>query len=195
MKRVWNFCEAAIKDEIIDQIFEVTKEQDWEEARTGHTEKSEIDLEKRRSKIKWVGNTPEQMFIKNLVWEHAYLSNKYFFGFDIEKDFPVQMTKYTEEDSGTYDWHIDSFFNDHSFYDRKISVIVQLSDPDEYEGGDFEFHPSMTTKLNEDTDLKKLLRLKGTVITFPSFLLHRVTPVTRGTRYSLVSWIEGPTFK
>jgi PKHD-type hydroxylase len=66
-----------------------------------------------------------------------------------------------------------------------------LSDPSEYEGGQFQ----MQTGSPEEDKLMTVEQLKGRVIGFPSFLLHRVTPVTKGTRKSLVIWVEGPKFK
>ena len=71
--------------------------------------------------------------------------------------------------------------------DRKLSVTVQLSDPSEYEGGGFEFLECP----NPDESSRK----KGTVLVFPSYLKHRVLPVTKGTRKSLVAWFEGPRWK
>ena len=73
------------------------------------------------------------------------------------------------------------------FSRRKISITVQLSDPSEYEGGDLQI------KINAgQSDTPKGL---GNVVIFPSYLLHRVTPVTKGLRRSLVLWITGPAFK
>ena len=80
---------------------------------------------------------------------------------------------------------------------RKLSVSVQLSHGTDYEGGDMEF-----TDLPSDQSHKELniwtnpeFRKKGTVIVFPSFIRHRVTPVTKGTRYSAVAWINGPPLR
>ena len=70
---------------------------------------------------------------------------------------------------------------------RKLSIIVQLSDEDEYEGGDINLKIG-----SRDLDLPKK---KGGVIVFPSFILHRVLPVTKGSRKSLVSWISGPNYR
>ena len=69
---------------------------------------------------------------------------------------------------------------------RKISIVVQLSDPLEYEGGELQISDGGTNRVCEKT--------KGTIIIFPSYLLHRVTPVTKGTRRSLVLWVTGPPF-
>ena len=74
---------------------------------------------------------------------------------------------------------------------RKISVTAQLTDPEEYEGGDFEIKNLWgTMELPIDPEVKN----KGTILVFPSMLLHRVTPVTKGKRQSLVQWYNGPDF-
>lgn len=85
-----------------------------------------------------------------------------------------------------YNWHVDNFSLGYQKTDRKITVIILLSDPAEYEGGD------LLVKLyqNYKPELKK-----GSVIAFPSILEHMVTPVTKGTRYSATMWINGPCFR
>jgi PKHD-type hydroxylase len=70
-----------------------------------------------------------------------------------------------------------------------MSIVIQLTDPSEYEGGDFEIDSQYPQLPKEE------IREKGSVLVFPSFIPHRVTPVTKGVRRSLVSWIEGPKFR
>lgn len=72
---------------------------------------------------------------------------------------------------------------------RKLSVTVQLSDPDDYEGGDFLMHH---VSAHPPADV---LRRRGTVLVFPSLVMHEVSRVTRGTRYSLVGWYLGPGWR
>ena len=83
-----------------------------------------------------------------------------------------------------FDWHMD--FGSGDLSNRKLSITVQLSDPDEYEGGELQFMINQTVF----TATKE----KGTAIIFPSFALHRVTPITKGCRKSIVGWISGPPF-
>ena len=75
---------------------------------------------------------------------------------------------------------------------RKLSVTCQLSDPNDYEGGNLELG-----ELSEDMTLKiyKAEKQKGSITVFPSFVYHRITPITKGTRYSLVVWNLGVPFK
>ena len=94
------------------------------------------------------------------------------------------MARYDSSDQGFYDWHTD-FAGYRPL--RKLSVSIQLSRSDDYEGGDLELqHLPRPTKLD---------RSRGSFIVFPSFTLHRVAPVTRGTRWSLVAWILGKRWR
>ncbi|MGB0178111.1 MAG: 2OG-Fe(II) oxygenase, partial [Owenweeksia sp.] len=83
------------------------------------------------------------------------------------------------------DWHMD--FGAGEISHRKLSMTVQLSDPADYEGGDLEF------MINQKVVTAP--RTRGTVIVFPSFILHRVTPVTKGVRHSVVGWVSGTPFR
>lgn len=96
---------------------------------------------------------------------------------------PLQVSEY-----GTgqfYDWHLDLGNEGHSI--RKLSFIVQLSEDKTYDGGSVE--------MLYERDPKAAPREQGTMIVFPSYLLHRVSEVTRGTRLSLVGWIGGPPYR
>ena len=74
---------------------------------------------------------------------------------------------------------------------RKLTAIIQLSDEKDYQGGDFEF--GITNESGDD--LVKGNKNKGCLLIFPSFLSHRVAPITNGFRYSIITWAEGNTFK
>ena len=76
---------------------------------------------------------------------------------------------------------------------RKLSMIIPLVDGNEYEGGDFEINLNNPENDNNIVSIKEA-KIKGTIIVFPSFVWHRVTPVTSGTRYSLVIWNLGKPF-
>lgn len=123
-------------------------------------------------------------------WPHTYIldiaksANTMKYNFELSGfmnyDSPM-IVKYEGKDH--YDWHLD-VGKDYS--NRKLSFVIQLSDSDEYEGGDLEFM-GMITKTEQ-------FRKKGTIIIFPSFLGHRITPIKKGIRYSVVGWVHGPTF-
>lgn len=95
----------------------------------------------------------------------------------------LQLAKY--EDGGFFDWHMD--FGSGDISNRKLSITIQLSDPTDYDGGNLQF---MINQNAVDAP-----RDKGTAIIFPSFFPHRVMPVTKGCRMSVVGWIGGPPYK
>lgn len=110
--------------------------------------------------------------------------NEECFGFDLfcfGED--LQFTEY-QAPTGMYTTHVDRFMGS---MPRKLSIVIQLTDPDTYKGGDFE--------LMDSKDPFPLPRKQGTLLAFPSYTPHRVTKVTEGTRNSLVGWITGPQFK
>lgn len=110
--------------------------------------------------------------------------NNRFFGFDLQAmEQGLQFTRY-EAPGEHYEWHIDRGMNSGT---RKLSLSVQLSDPEDYEGGDLE--------LWFGGEPVKAAKQRGMITLFPSYVMHRVAPVTKGVRYSLVAWISGPPFK
>jgi PKHD-type hydroxylase len=110
--------------------------------------------------------------------------NQQFFQFDLTgMEQGLQFTRYTAPGEH-YDWHIDKGYMTPA---RKLSLSVQLSDPNDYKGGEFEMLFGRKPQ--------KIGRERGLTVFFPSYTLHRVKPVTQGTRYSLVAWISGPPFK
>ena len=94
----------------------------------------------------------------------------------------LQLLHYKGEEGGHYDWHIDAGPGASST--RKISVVVPLNQPTEFEGGVLE--------VNNNGVVYDAPQEPGSMILFPSFCLHRVNPVTKGNRWSLVSWVHGP---
>lgn len=103
--------------------------------------------------------------------------------FDIKAYEDVQIGRYSN--AGHYDWHTDSFSPDQNGFQRKLTAVLLLNDPSEYEGGVLEIKK----------EPEAVMKTVGSIVVFPSFLEHRVTEVTSGTRYSAVCWAVGPAFK
>jgi PKHD-type hydroxylase len=140
----------------------------------------------RKSEIKWFSKEilEYKWLYENFV-NMATESNRALWNFELTGIFDdLQYTVYNGE-GGHFDWHMD--IGKGKFSKRKVSITIQLSDPDEYEGGDFEFLIG--------NEITKLPRKKGCAIVFPSYFLHRVTPVTKGIRKSLVLWVSGQPFR
>lgn len=106
------------------------------------------------------------------------------FGLDIGGILPPDYVEYSAG-FGHFDWHSDYAYIS-AQRARKLTVIVQLSAPDDYEGGELHVFDSGPTSLPRE---------RGAILAFPSFTPHRVTPVTRGLRRSLVLWATGPAFR
>lgn len=135
----------------------------------------------RRSQVVFLGMEGKYRWLYERLWAAAQECNRLFFCVDIAGvEANVQLARYDSGNRGFYDWHTD-FAGIRPL--RKISISIQLSRPDDYDGGDLE--------LLYGTTPQPLARTRGTLIAFPSFMLHRVTPVTRGARWSLVAWILG----
>lgn len=149
---------------------------------------SDVNANIRSTQIAWIANKPELMHI----WEKFAVAvadvNRRFFHFDITGFHePMQLGLYTEEQKGHYDWHTDAAIADNNV-PRKLSLAMLLSDPSEFEGGEFQ--------VKTNTDEAQILDCKkGRAWFFPSYTLHRVAPVTKGIRRSLVLWVGGPPFK
>jgi len=154
---------------------------------------SAIDVETqdkkiRTSKVAWVENNESIFWLYDRLSFIARKLNSEFYNFDLcgfVEHF--QYTTYNELDKDHYAWHVDLDGQKRDAPLRKFSLVLQLSDADEYEGGELQTF----TNPVEATVPKE----KGLITAFPSWTLHRVTPVTKGTRRTLVVWVAGPQFK
>lgn len=189
MNQFWQYWTGGVDEYLLDAIIERGDTYPAVEAGLGFDGSTPND-QYRSSEIRWIPpGVSENRFIPDLLWYFVRIANRDAFGFHVDHLNDIQYTTYHGSEGGKYDWHSDTFWANPSTYDRKLSVVIQLSEPDEYEGGDFEIDPQHPQP--DPVDLRK----RGTIIIFPSFLRHRVTPVTSGTRKSLVAWVEGPKFR
>jgi PKHD-type hydroxylase len=142
----------------------------------------------RSSQVSWITQTAETSWIYDKLSWIAKQLNGEFYKFDIygfAEDF--QYTVYDKKCDGHYTWHRDSGDMSNGTPPRKLSLILQLSDPEEYQGGQLEVYTGVAPQ-----EIKKE---KGLISLFPSYVLHRVTPITSGIRKTLVVWICGPSFR
>jgi len=143
-----------------------------------------VNREIRDSEIRWIGPDSESIWLFERITELVQGCNRARYGFDLAGIYEnLQITQYGA--GGFYNWHKDHGKRAHSI--RKLSVTIQLSDPSEYDGGDLEFLAG--------PQVQTAPRGLGTAVVFPSFVMHRVTPVTRGLRRSIVAWISGPPYR
>ena len=157
---------------------------------------------KRNSDVVWL----DDAWIYKEIHPYIKIANANAgWNFQIDHSELCQFTKYKLNQY--YDWHCDSFIKPYdnpecqNLYGkiRKISVTCQLSDNSEYKGGELEFDFRNNVPNNKDFNnffkTTDKMTSKGSIIVFPSFVWHRVKPVTKGTRYSLVIWNLGYPFK
>lgn len=144
----------------------------------------------RSSSVKWIPHTEEWDWLYKKLMDYATVANDELWDFDlISAPENIQYTEYYASENGHYGWHQDLGPGELSV--RKVSLTVQLSDDNEYEGGDLQFWFGGES-LEDCLDAP---RGKGTVVIFPSYLNHAVKPVTKGTRKSFVLWLGGGHFK
>ncbi len=155
------------------------------DATVGHSGKSRVDPNLRRSTVRWLNQgDPDLWWFFTRLNQIIAEANAAAFGFDLAGYRDVQFTEYDAADQAVYDWHTDSHIGGHRPYDRKLTVVIQLTDPREYEGGVFE--------IDGDPLPANYFRHQGSALVFPSMMKHRANLVTRGIRHSLVTWVTGP---
>lgn len=149
------------------------------------TQNSYIEKDVRNSNVVWMDLIDEEIkFCFQRISEVVNDANNNFFKFDIlgfvER---FQFAEYTSP-HGNFNWHIDKVYKNKI---RKLTAVVMLSDTSSFEGGILEL------KFNNEETNPNIKQ--GDIIIFPSYVLHRVTPVTFGTRYTMVGWVTGAQFK
>ena len=219
LKNYYYYFQSALSPKICDDILNYGKKHQSEMAVTGRAtdviqtkgklEKKDIKniQKKRKSDIVWMNDR----WIYDAIQPFVHQANRDAgWNFDWDWSESCQFTKYGVGQH--YGWHCDSWDQpyqrpqntdgtwppDHGKI-RKLSVTVSLVDPSEYVGGnlEFDFRNSIDTEWKKGKTTKECfeIRPRGSIIVFPSFVWHRVKPVTKGTRYSLVMWNLGYPFK
>ena len=204
----WYF-KSVVPTRICDDIVRYGKQLQDQMAVTGgyggkKLNQSQIkDLKKKRnSNVVWMNDR----WIYKEIQPYVHQANQSA-GWNFDWDFSesCQFTRYGV--GQYYGWHCDSWDKPYNKPDdlnshgkiRKLSVTISLSEPEDYVGGNLEF--DMRNQKDWEQDKKKAIhecteiRPRGSIIVFPSFVWHRVAPVTKGTRYSLVIWNLGYPFR
>lgn len=174
-------------DDEINKIIEIGDSLPKQKARVGADFGEEALLEIRDSDVAWIPQQEDTTWIYDRLGWILRQINGEFYKFDIYGFVEdLQYTIYEEANEGHYTWHRDTGTGTGG-PPRKLSMVVQLTDPAEYEGGELE----LWTAANPE----QLDKEKGLVAVFPGYVLHRVAPVTKGIRRSLVIWSCGPAFR
>ncbi|MFU8863664.1 MAG: 2OG-Fe(II) oxygenase [Rhodobacterales bacterium] len=175
---------AAFTAEECDRIIVIADAAPAREARlVGQAQ----DHNLRRADLVWLDDVPGCAWVMDRIIDVVRIANRDTFGFDLQSfSESAQVARYDAAREGHFDWHSD-IGDGPLARQRKLTMVVQLSEPDAYEGGTLEVMPS--------AHVHQASPVRGDATIFPSFLLHRVTPVTTGQRQSLTIWAHGPAFR
>ena len=182
------------------------KNANWEDASTiakGYTdvvpsdvkefdEKSQkFDYKMRQTDVSFI--TDKDNMMNELVWGFIREANQVFFHYNLDYFQAIQFARY--QNGGHYDWHQDASGNTELGPEsRKLSLTMSLTDHTTYDGGYLEFYNGEKPYQHDEHNVAKDVKDQGSVIVFDSRDWHRVTPVTKGVRYSIVCWTVGPNF-
>lgn len=194
----WYF-KNALSPQFCDDVVKLCKERKDETALVDlgtYTKEKEYAMKKqiRDSNVSWV----EERWIYEAIFPYILTANTNAgWNFDITWTEPFQFTKY--KPGQFYNWHCDSDVlptkeGPGKGLIRKISASLLLNNSSEFKGGSFEFDFKNTAHPKTSMAVAKELSNQGDLIVFPSFVWHRVQPVTEGARYSLVMWNQGKPY-
>jgi PKHD-type hydroxylase len=178
------FFEKGFSDTELEKIYNDVSTLNFINAGTGCENNQDKSI--RSSSVKWIPKDKEWEWLYDKLIAMITEANNAVWNFDLYTILDdIQYTEYHASNDGHYNWHQD--IGPGALSTRKISITVQLSGPDEYEGGDLEYLRGSSPE--------QAPRGKGVVFIFPSFMMHRVTPITKGVRRSFVLWVGGGHYK
>lgn len=182
------FCyyRSVFTPEECAKIISIASESEFQKSRTIGALSEEVSLFTednpiRKSKNSWISWKEETDWIYQKLTAFALDANRNRYGFQLSGFLEnLQVTKY---DKGDY-YGVHQDYGAGKISNRKLSMVVQLTDPNEYEGGELDILGAGSTPKEQ-----------GSIIVFPAFNPHQVLKMTKGTRYSLVAWIKGEPFR
>jgi PKHD-type hydroxylase len=178
----WTWREYIFTESELDRIIDQGNELGTHSGVVGNGDVNSY----RNCEVSWIPtDDPDHDWIYATLAPVIQKVNADYFNFDITHILPLQFTKYQAETNGHYRPHLDL---GHAAPNRKLSFSLQLSDPYTHTGGILQFPYNRT-------EPEQAPRARGKIIFFPSYMLHEVTPITQGVRYSLVGWVAGPQFR
>ena len=182
----WLMWESALSDETCDEILRLCRQLPIQEATTFRQRDGHEHDEHRKTDIRWVPNEGDYIGLHQTITHYALQATQHF-GLSLTHLPPIQFTEYADV-GHHYDFHHDIDWGRKDGSHRKMSIIVQLTDPNDYEGGEFSFRHIE----NPDPDA---IRQRGTILCFLPYHEHAVAPILGGNRTSLVAWFEGPRWR
>lgn len=193
--------DTVLPDSLCDTIIQqVEQEQQFGPLRYGTLYGQRQDPDLRTSGVLLF---PATTWIGGMLSHYVNIANRTTFEFDLDDMWAGNNIQYTMYKGGEhYTWHSDEHLTNREDgqsvpHLRKLSFSLQLSDENDYEGGEMQLaYPKLSTCVEDPQfHIVTVPRKRGTIIVFPSYTLHCVKPVTKGTRRSLVGWMMGVPFK
>ena len=200
------FPRAIPKDDCDKYLKYCLRNSNWEDASTiaqGYTDVVPSDVEKfdeksqkfdygiRKTDVSFI--TDKDNMMNELVWGFIREANAQYFRYNLDYFQAIQFARY--QNGGHYDWHQDTSGSPAEASEpRKLSLTMSLTDHTTYDGGYLEFYNGEKPYEHDEHNVAKDVKDQGSVIVFDSRDWHRVTPVTKGVRYSIVCWTVGPHF-
>jgi PKHD-type hydroxylase len=183
----WAWYSNVFTDQELDAIIALGEALELSEGTTFAPDDANMSDRSRKSRVAWISpSVPDAEWLFRRLTDVIIKANEDYFQFDISEIEHLQYTVYNRKDDH-YDWHRDMLPQMPGRNIRKLSFSLLLDDAKNYKGGDLELF------LNDKATVPENER--GKIIFFPAYTVHRVTPVTQGTRRSLVGWIKGPGWK
>jgi PKHD-type hydroxylase len=180
--------EKFLPDQVCQDIIDVAFQQKEQDATVQAGPTDGI----RDSRVVWLRDTWIYDWVAPAMRE---LNSELEWNFNLTEPEPIQFTIYKK--GQFYGWHQDTFepeLNKSMSHQRKISAVIPLVDSDSYEGGDLQFYNSSINpnkKQEDKIEFFEQSRIKGSMIVFPSYIYHQVTPILSGQRLSIVIWYQG----
>jgi len=186
------FKDALTKEEV-EKVIKLASKLPQEAASIGDKNTDKIQ-DTRSSIVKWIPKSSEWDWLYERMIYLAKEANTVLWRFDLHSaDESIQYTEYNASEKGHYNWHQDILEGSQGSR-RKVSITIQLSDEEDYKGGDLQISLGGDAS-GQLTSTIECPRGLGVGVLFPSYMMHRVTRVTEGTRKSLVIWVGGDHYR
>ena len=181
-----HFNQQPFEQKWIDMVYDLAPE-----VEKAKTDNQRDPNNKRHSDVSWIDSNEKSNDLFQYIFDIVHSANEQAkWGFEHQVIEPLQFTQYDGEKEQRYDWHVDHYIGDIEETIRKISFSILLNE--DYEGGEFEIEAGSPIA---EPRIHTLKIKKGDVLLFPSYTWHRVLPVTKGMRHSLVGWVRGPQWR
>jgi PKHD-type hydroxylase len=181
--------------EELDKIIAYCDSVGTERAKIIGTDENDIPAieKKRRSDIKFHPRNENTAWIFDRLNRIIGQINNEFYNFDLNGFVAFQYASYNSVEKGTFHWHMDMHLDRKTLppgmiEPRKLSLSLLLNEPTEFRGGEFQIN------LGDESQTETIEFDRGTMVAFPSYIIHRVAPVYEGIKKALVVWVTGPKF-